>query len=108
MPIFAMLLAIIMNISMVFFGESQMLRVVQDANRAFSLGRFQDEVETQDYITAQLAYMGANMTVNTTLFGGIISTEVRAPATDLMPLNFMTAAFNTIDVSVSAQQIVEY
>ena len=108
MPIFAILIAIIMNVSLVFFSESQMMRVVQDANRAFSLGRFEDELETQEYILAQLEYMNANFTVETTLFGGVITTEVSAPATDLMPLNLMSSAFDSVNVSVFAQQLVEY
>ena len=108
MPIFAILIAVIMNVSMVFFGESHMLRVVHDANQAFSLGRFEDELETETYILSKLDYMDAEFTINTTLNSGIISTILRAPATDLMPLNLMTSAFKTVDITVSAQQIVEY
>jgi hypothetical protein len=108
MPIFAILIAVIMNVSMVFFGESQMLRVVQDANRAISLGRIETELETETYILSKLNYMDAEFTVNTTLNSGIISTILRAPATDLMPLNLMTSAFKSVDIAVSAQQIVEY
>jgi Flp pilus assembly protein TadG len=108
MPIFAILIAIIMNVSMVFYGESQMMRVVQDANRAFSLGRFEDELETETYILANLDHMDANFTVETTLSGGVITTELSAPAADLMPLNLMTSAFDSVDVSVFAQQLVEY
>jgi Flp pilus assembly protein TadG len=108
MPIFAILIAIIMNVSMVFFGESQMMRVVQDANRAFSLGRFENELETETYILANLDNMDANFTVETTLSGGVITTELSAPAADLMPLNLMTSAFDSVDVSVFAQQLLEY
>ena len=42
LPIFTILLTMIINLSMVFFSESQILRVVQDGNRAFSLGRLED------------------------------------------------------------------
>ena len=108
LPIFAILIAVIMNVSLVFFSESQMMRVVQDANRAFSLGRFENELETETYILAELDHMGANFTVETTLSGGVITTEVSAPAADLMPLNLMTSAFDSVDVSVFAQQLVEY
>ena len=108
MPIMALVLAVIMNISLVFFGESQMLRVVQDANRAFSLGRFADMDETEQYVINQLAYLGATLSVNSTFAGGFITTSLTAPATDLMPLNFMQSAFNGVNVTVSAQQIVEF
>ena len=108
MPIFAILIAVIMNVSLVFFSESQMMRVVQDANRAFSLGRFENELETETYILAQLDHMDANFVVETTISGGVITTQVSAPAADLMPLNLMTSAFDSVDVSVFAQQLVEY
>ena len=108
MPIFAILIAVIMNVSLVFFSESQMLRVVQDANRAFSLGRFENELETETYILAELDHMGANFTVETTLSGGVITTVLSAPAADLMPLNLMTSAFDSVDVGVFAQQLFEY
>mgnify|MGYP006945905477 CR=1 FL=1 len=84
------------------------MRVVQDANRALSLGRFDTELEVEAYILARLNHMDANFVVNTTISGGVITTQVSAPATDLMPLNLMTSAFNSIDVSVFAQQLVEY
>ncbi len=107
-PIFAVILAFIMNISLVFFNESQMLRVVQDGNRAFSLGRMADAEEVQAYILSRLAYLEANMVVNTTISGGFIMTNLSAPAGQLMPLNLMTSAFDGITIMVSAQHIVEF
>lgn len=39
LPIYVFILALMMNVSMVFFNESQLLRVVQDGNRSFAVGR---------------------------------------------------------------------
>ena len=108
MPIFAILLAIIMNVTMVFHSEARMLRLVQDANRAFSLGRFADDAEVEAFITAGLAYLDADLFVDTQINGGIVSTLVRTNASELMPFNFMTAAFDGIDVGVFAQHIIEF
>ena len=107
-PIFAILLAFIMNISMVFFTESQMLRVVQDGNRAFSLGRLDSAAEVEEYILAELEYTGANITVTSAVAGGLIETDLTVPASDLMPLNFMTSAFSGIEIGVNAQHIIEF
>lgn len=107
-PIFAILIALIMNISMVFFTESQMLRVVQDGNRAFSLGRLEDNVAVEEYILSRLEYLEASLTVGTTISGGFIQTTLAAPASDLMPLNLMNRAFSGITVHVSAQHIIEF
>ncbi len=107
-PIYAILLAFVMNISMVFFTESQLLRVVQDGNRAFSLGRLENADEVEAYIQAELAYIDAQISVNSLISGGLIQTALTVPASDLMPLNFMTSAFSGIDIGVNAQHIIEF
>lgn len=108
LPIFALLLAFIMNVSIVFFNESQMLRVVQDGNRAFSLGRMEDAVEVENYILSRLAYLEADMTIRTTISGGVVMTELVVPAGNLMPLKLMSGVFDGVRIRVSAQQIVEF
>jgi Flp pilus assembly protein TadG len=108
MPIFAMLLGLIMNVSMVFFNESQILRIVQDANRAFSLGRLDDAAAVEAYVEDELSYLNAALTVSAQVSGGFITTTLSAPASDLMPFNFMAQAFSSINVGVSAQHIIEF
>lgn len=108
MPIFAILLALIMNVSVVFFTESQMMRVVQDGNRAFSLGRLTSVAEVEDYVLTTLAYTDADLSVESTVSDGIIRTQLSAPATDLMPLNFLRDSFSNVRVGFTAQQIVEF
>ncbi|MEP4877546.1 MAG: TadE/TadG family type IV pilus assembly protein [Tateyamaria sp.] len=107
-PIFVIILALMINLSTVFFNESQILRVVQDANRAYSLGRLETEQEAEDFIIAQLAYMSSAFTVETTKIGGMISTNVAVPATELMPMNLITSAYDTLVINVSGQQLIEY
>ena len=99
-PIFAILLAFVMNISLVFFSESQMLRVVQDGNRALSMGRFETAEEVENYVQQQLAYLDADLVVDTQISGGFVSTNISVPASDLMPLNLMTSAFASVNVAV--------
>ena len=108
MPIFAILMAFIMNLSMIFHNESQMLRVVQDANRALSLGRLEDSTEVEAYIRTGLSYLSPSLEINSAISGGIISTTVLVPATDLMPINLMTSAFQNVRISVFSQHIIEF
>jgi Flp pilus assembly protein TadG len=107
-PIFVFILAIMINVSTVFFNESQMLRVVQDANRAYSLGRLEDELATEDYIKAQLAYLSSAFTVETTKNASVISTTVSVNATELMPMNVMSASYAALTIEVTGQQLIEY
>ena len=107
-PIFFILLAIIMNITMVFYTESQIMRVVQDANRAVSLNLLETETDAETFIQEQLAYLDAPLTVDTTITSTLVTTVLTTPATELMPFNFMTSAFSGINVGARAQHIIEY
>jgi Flp pilus assembly protein TadG len=108
LPVFAFVLALIMNVSMVFFFESQMTRIVQDGNRAFSLGRLSNSDAVEEYIKGQLTHLDANISVATSLVDGFVRTDLEAPAGELMPLNIGRSAFNAVKIRVSAQQIVEF
>ena len=118
MPIFAILLAIIMNLSMVFYYESQMLRIAQDATRAYSLGKFIDddtmtaEEHAETYIRDRLAFLNANLTIDTrqvaanSWFYG--QTVVSTTAKELMPFELMSGPFAGIPIGVSTQFIMEF
>ena len=107
-PLFAMILAFIMNVSMLFFAESQMLRIVQDGNRALSLGRLESVEEVEQYVLARLTYLNVPLNIDTQVSGGFVSTNVSVTAADLMPLKLMTAPFQTVSVAVFAQHIIEF
>lgn len=108
MPIFAIVLAVVVNVSLVFFSESQILRVVQDANRAFSLGRLDSTEAAETYISKKLAYLEATLDIQTTLNDGVIRTVLSSPATDLMPMSFMRGKFSNVQIIVAADHIVEF
>ncbi len=108
-PIFAFLLAFTMNVALVFFNESQVLRVVQDANRFFSVGRFTTSEETQTYITDNLAYLSANLSVDTVVDNGLITTSLTIPTIDMMPMQILGSHyFEDARINVVAQHVVEY
>ncbi|WP_411976463.1 TadE/TadG family type IV pilus assembly protein [Sulfitobacter faviae] len=108
LPIFVFVLAIIMNVSMVFFYELQLTRIVHDGNRAFSLGRLPDSIAVQDYIIGQVAHLDADINVATTISGGFVKTDLTASAGKLMPLNLARSTFDSVQILVSAQHIVEF
>lgn len=107
MPIFAILLAIVMNLSMVFYYESQMLRISQDAVRAFSLGRF-TEAEAENYISVRLAHIDAEIDIDVRQVGFIAQAIVSSNAGELMPFDLMSSAFEGVPIGVSTQYIIEF
>lgn len=108
LPIYVFILAIMMNVSMVFFNESQLLRVVQDANRSFAVGRIATLTAVEQYVTERIAYLKVTPTVNTQLVDGIIYTDLSVTATQLMPFTMLHEFFSGTEIVVSAQQIVEF
>ncbi len=108
LPIYVFVLAIMVNVSMVFFNESQILRVVQDGNRSFSVGRIDTLEAAEQYVRDRLAYLDVTPVVNSQLVDGIIYTDLSIPATELMPFSILHKFFQNTNIVVSAQQIVEF
>jgi Flp pilus assembly protein TadG len=108
LPIYVFILAIMMNVSMVFFTESQLQRVVQDSNRSFSVGRITTLSAVEQYVINRISYLGANPVVNSQLVDGIIYTDLSIAAVDLMPFSMLHKFFASTTVVISAQQIVEF
>lgn len=115
MPIFAVLLAIVMNLSMIFYYESQMLRVTQDATRAYSLGRFIEsnengtaEAQAEQYIQANLNFINAPLTIDVQTVGSVAQATVRANAAEMMPFSLMSAPFKLVEVGIMSQYIIEF
>lgn len=119
MPIFAILLAIIMNLSMVFYYESQILRITQDATRAFSLGRFDDgdsstdsRVLAEQFILSRLDFIDAEFEVDVstrdTGNGIVAQSTVSTNAAALMPFSLMSAPFQGVPIGVYTSYMIEF
>ncbi len=108
LPVYAFILFLVLNVSMLFFTQSQLLRVVQDSNRLFSVARTTTLTEVEQYVTEQVAYLGATATVKSQLVDGIIYTDLEMPVTALMPFSMLHKFFVETTVVISAQQIVEF
>ena len=108
LPIFFTLLALVINVSMVFFDQSQILRVVQNANRAMALGAFSTTDEVEAYITDKLAFMTGAVDVSALLEDGFVTTTVIVPAMELMPVKLPVGDyFSDTNVTVVASHLVE-
>ena len=83
-----------------------MRRVVQDANRAYSLDRFDSTTDLENAIIAALSNMSANATASAVESGGIITTVASIPANDLDAVGFMAALVNAT-VTISSQHLIE-
>ncbi|MDU8911226.1 TadE/TadG family type IV pilus assembly protein [Aestuariicoccus sp. MJ-SS9] len=107
LPVFSMFLVLIIDVSMVFNKQSELLRIVQDANRAYSTGRLASAAEAESFVQAAVANYTSNPSVTTTLVNGVITTRLVVPATDLMPINSFPV-FKDKDVVIATQHLAEF
>ena len=109
LPALFMIFVLIINASFVFYKQSIMMRVVQDANRALSVGRLLTTDATQTYVKDRISGFASNGTVVTTVNSstGVITTTASVPVSDLI----FNGKFNLLtgfSVSASSQHFVEY
>lgn len=87
LPFFLALFGLLADVSMIFHSQSKLLRIVQDANRARSIGRFgtddQTDGRTVDFVLAQVGAISGDPTASSGETAGLITTSVSVPISDL-------------------------
>lgn len=106
LPVFAFLLWLVTETALIFGGEAQALRVVEDANRLYATGYFQTAGETETFIRNQLSKWQSTMSVSTAETNGIIHTVVTIPVTTITDLNAIQQ-FSGLTVTIDAEQMAE-
>jgi Flp pilus assembly protein TadG len=105
-PFFMAVLSIITDAAVLYGGESRALRVIQDGNRAFAVGRFADATATETYIAGEVHGFAPTATVTTTVVDGVITSVVSMPASDLVVFGLIPG-LSGISVVVQMKQFQE-
>lgn len=105
-PIFVFFLLLVVDASMLFFNQAQVLRIVQDHNRAFAVGRVETLEETEANVRSALATFSRDAEVTSAVQGGFLMTEVSLRAGDLGGVG-MLAVFRDLQMRIAAQHLVE-
>lgn len=108
MPIFILIFSLIADASLLFHAQANLTRIVQDANRNYSIGRLDTNAETEAYVLARLGNAAGDpdTTIDTTVSLGVITTRVSVPAYNFVATGFFTSLMS-IDLSVTAQHLME-
>ena len=106
LPAFFAIFALITDASTIFGRESQVLRVIQDANRNLSTGYFATAADARTDITTRIGWISPNAVVTTRVVGNLITTSVAMPLTDITSTG-LVAAFSSGSVTVSANHVKE-
>ena len=106
-PAWIIIFGLMVDTSMIYHGQSKVLRVVQDANRNMSIGRFTENSEVQTYIADRLGSF--NVTPTTTDIvsdDNLILTTVTVPARQLQALGYFSALLD-LELSVQAIHVLD-
>lgn len=106
-PTFVAVLLLVVDVSMIFNGQARLFRLVQDTNRALSVGRLHTADEAEESIVDALEKTTSNAAVETTIADGVITTRLTVPARDLDIVGYFSA-LRTAAVTVTSQHYVEY
>lgn len=107
LPLFLGAFMLIVDVSMIFNGQTSALRVVQDANRNYSIGRLTTPAELSTYIQNALTNISPNATVTTSESAGSVITSVLMPSSDLVLTGWFDM-LGTTNVSVQAEHVIEF
>ncbi len=105
-PVFTFLLGMIADASLMFGAKAEVLRVVQDANRSLSVGKFFTTAEAQDFVEERISEISPNATITTTVTSGVILTTVDMPSSDLTATGFFDG-FAEITIRVQSHLLSE-
>ncbi len=112
LPLFFFLLVMIVNGSFIFYGKSQALRIIQDANRALSTGRLGNTGAAETYLRTRIGVFAPSVLtdpsrVDTTVTAGIITSSSRIPLGELAVLGSFSL-FTTGTLVVQSQHYLEF
>lgn len=108
MPLFFYLFILITDVSFIFYGKAQALRVVQDGNRAYATNLL-DLASAEERITTRLNSFAPGSTANMVYNGGtgLVTTRATLPAASLMAVGSIPNFVN-LDVTITEQHYREY
>lgn len=108
-PIFIAVFGLMVDSAMIFHGQSKVLRVIQDANRNLSIGRFKTDAEVETYIKDQLALVGVSpksAKAVSNIAAGTVTTTVVVPAKEFQLLGYFSA-LTKLEIPVTARHMRE-
>ncbi|THD84650.1 hypothetical protein E7811_02625 [Aliigemmobacter aestuarii] len=106
MPFFVILFSLVAETALIFGGKARIERVVQDVNRAVSVGRIRDLNEAEERVKTAIADLAPRAVVTTTVTDGIIRTQVLVYISDFSTLSFIDA-FDDVQMAVVSQHFAE-
>lgn len=106
LPFYLMLFGLLADVSMVFHGQSKLLRIVQDANRNMSIGRLTTTAEVVDFVQTRAGVFATPTNVSNDVVAGLITTSITVPMHDL-DLFGVAGVFRSAEMTVRSEHLME-
>lgn len=111
-PFFLLLLTLFADASFLFNRQAQMLRTVQDVNRAYAVGQLTSPQEVHDTLAALYSPYSDAVRVESVYDttgpgGGLIRTSMSIPARDVVSIGII-ANLTNFDFTVASEQYREF
>lgn len=106
LPVFLLIVALIVDASMLLFHQSQAYRVIQDANRNMSIGRFGSPEETSAFVMTTLGGIAPGTTAESIVTDGVVVTTASLPMAGIQ-LTGLLSAFDDGTIGVTATHVLE-
>lgn len=103
---FFYILALSVDVTMVFHGYSRVIRAVEDVNRGLSVGRITTIDEGKIKIKSILSNY-KNVSADIVIVDGVVVTNVAVPVSSMVVLGAVTPMMNK-NIQVKTQQYVEF
>jgi Flp pilus assembly protein TadG len=106
LPVFFLIVGLIVDSSMIFFRQSQVFRIVHDANRNLSIGRLETADEASSQILDAVGPIVPGATAISTVADGIVTTTVSLPLGEVQITGLLNA-FQDTTIGVTASHVLE-
>ena len=106
LPILVFVLALTADVSLIFGAKAQVLRVIQDANRAAAVGRLRTVAETENYVRTNIGRFADQAVITSVVQDGVVSTTVIIPSSRLIATGLF-GRMSGLNVTINAQHMLE-
>ncbi len=104
LPFFVIILTMVADLAMIFYGQARAHEVAENVNRSLSVGQYSSFAEAESAVRTALSPISPNARATTTSEDYMIRTVVTLPTSDLSAIGF----FSSLEVTAVAHMVQEF
>ncbi len=104
LPFFVIILTMVADLAMIFYGQARAHEVAENVNRSLSVGQYSTFAEAETAVRTALSPISPNARATTTSEDYMIRTVVTLPTSDLSAIGF----FSSLEVTAVAHMVREF